>query len=423
MNLSCHHHDRLCHAVASVPAQEEWVYQIALPCQLSPTEVGFFLNIRRGSIATVDLEVGGDLLICDCLPPSAPQRVQGLNRSAVATHPRTGQPALYSRYPLVGGFVPLGACGPDGTPHPHAGNGFGVAQVLTFPPDGVMKWSERERVDQYHCLELQQYAYDGKTFQVTASRLVDDADLLQGWTLTVPALRPAIADGNDLVMGFSGSRPGTGRQAGILRWQFQADAWQATEFTPVVDDQYEASLVRDNDGALLFTARGMPGPLENDVGLWRSTDGGRQWEELFQAKCVRAGTPVTLNRYNDDLLYFASNPHRVIDSRGNRPSSIEMRETLMIWPLDPQRRGLQEPIMLRDLATEFEPAPGSSIWRGDHPCGLSARLADGKVRHLVCYRVMASQECSSDQPVTDRTGTYIAEVDFGVAPSSPWDFA
>ena len=39
------------------------------------------------------------------------------------------------KYPVRGGFIPLGAKLSDGTPHPHAGTGFGTSQAMAWTPN------------------------------------------------------------------------------------------------------------------------------------------------------------------------------------------------------------------------------------------------------------------------------------------------
>ena len=62
-------------ALCSVPSQapgEEWACQIARAFQLTPTQIGLAVNIRRCHVHTVDLEVGNDLVILDRRDGSEP---------------------------------------------------------------------------------------------------------------------------------------------------------------------------------------------------------------------------------------------------------------------------------------------------------------------------------------------------------------
>ena len=421
--LNVTHRDRALHKVPSEGDGEEWVYQIGIPLQISPTECGIVLNIRRAHILTGDLEIGNDLVILDRLDRISTDRIFPLNRSDTRPNPRTGRPTLFARYPLVGGFVPLGAKRPDGSAHPHAGTGFAVSQVIGFPCESTIQWAaDLPAEDRYHAMELQQVAYDGRDFSVSSTALLADTDLHPDWSLTAPGLCHAIPDGDDLLMGFAGSRDGRPRRAGVLRWRREEQVWRSVAFVPITEDSSgEATLVRDTDGSLLFTARG-GGASENAMRLWRSADGGASWGKLLDESQIRAGSPISLNRCADGALYFAGNPHRKTDSLGRALRSNDMRETLLLWPLAPDLRSLLDPIMARDCAADFGPALPGSIWIADHPVGLTVRLADGRWRHVFCYRVLDRDEVARDAPTTPYTGTYVEEVLSDGEGGGLWEF-
>jgi hypothetical protein len=421
--LNVTHRDRALHRVPSEGDGEEWVYQIGIPLQISPTECGIVLNIRRAHILTGDLEIGNDLVILDRLDPISTERIVPLNRSDTRPNPRTGRPTLFARYPLVGGFVPLGAKRSDGSAHPYAGTGFAVSKVIGFPCESTIQWAaDLPAEEQYHAMELQQYEYDGRHFSVSSTAFLADADLHPDWSLTSPGLCHAVPDGDDLLMGFAGSQGGRPGRAGVLRWRREGQVWRSVAFVPITEDSSgEATLVRDTDASILFTARG-GGTSEKAMRLWRSADGGASWEKLLDHPQFRAGTPVSLNRCADGSLYFAGNPERRTDSLGRALASIEMRETLLLWPLAEDRRSLLDPIVARDCPAEFGPAPAGSIWRADHPVGLTVRLADGQWRHVLCYRVLDRDECVSDAVLTPRTGTYVEEILSDGESGGLWEF-
>ena len=79
-------------------------------------------------------------------------------------------------------------------------------------------------------------------------------------------------------------------------------------------------------------------------------------------------------------------------------------------------------IPLQISPTEFGPAPAGSIWRADHPVGLTVRLADGQWHHVLCYRVLDREECVGDAALTPRTGTYVEEVTSNGDSVWPWEF-
>ncbi|MFA6568136.1 MAG: hypothetical protein WCS96_07985 [Victivallales bacterium] len=469
-----------------LPPDKTGVYQLGFPFQISPTEIGVSLNIRWSGVKTIDLEIGNDLLILDHLGAIDPKRIQVLNHSEIKPHPHSGKPTLFAQYPLVGGFVPIGALRADGTPHPHAGTGFGVAQVIGFPGDQTVanecEYKDAEQY-QYHGLEIQQYSYDGSDFNMLNSTFDDSHHLLHGCYLRHPGLSSAIPDGDDLLQPWCGSRNNK-MGCGVLRWRYTDKKWHPVEFTPVTihDDMPEGaedpkwcyiakewrpvefgsapatlnavssepvienpqtgyvpseaispytepSLVRDLDGSLLFTARAQgtqpyaPGPLKAEkVCIWRSLDGGKSWCKILEAPHVRALTPMSLNRAADGTIYLAANPARTTNSLGQRLGSIVMRETLMIWPLSQNRRSLLEPIMIRDCTNEWGKPPHGSFWRIDHPNGLTVRLSDNKWHHVLSYRGLEHNECDSDAPTTPFTGTYIEEVFSSGEPVPVWLF-
>ncbi len=171
--------------------------------------------------------------------------------------------------------------------------------------------------------------------------------------------------------------------SGLARWERRDGRWRLIKYTPVpgAEGAFEPSLIRDGDA-------------------------GATWEQTLQASMVRAGTPVTINKAVDGTVYIAGNPHCETDSRGQKLPSIETRETLLLWPLSQDRTQLLEPVLVRDCNADFGKPPFGSIWRADHPVGLTVRLKDGQWRHVLAYRVLEQSECTSDAPATSYTGTY-----------------
>ena len=100
---------------------------------------------------------------------------------------------------------------------------------------------------------------------------------------------------------------------GVSRWQRLDSRWQPVEFVPVVrsreaaDPQVvygqrmpvlpmEPSLIRDVDGALLLSARGVYDEAdEHAIRVWRSTD-GQTWDLVIDIPEVRGQAPVTINQ-------------------------------------------------------------------------------------------------------------------------------
>jgi hypothetical protein len=380
-----------------------------------------------------DTEMGNDLTVADRLDVIDTTRVTPLNRSEIGAHPSTGRPILMCRYPAAAGFVPRGAVRADGVPHPHAGTGFAMSHIIGYPVDATgcpLPHEAWRGEDPYAAVELQQYRYDGCAFLVEHSARLPFSALLDGWEFTSMPLGNCLADGDDLLGGLVGKPNGSdeARSSGMARWQRTNGRWRLVSFVPVKGSEgsYEPSLVRDTDDSLLVAVRGgQPGPDENSIMLWRSTDGGVHWDNLIHAKGVRAGTPVSINKGPGGVLYIAGNPHREADSLGRRLSSqpsIAMREMLLAWPLSDDRRRLLEPVIARDCVADFGPAPSGSIWWADHPVGQNVRLADSQWHHLLTYRLLEQNECVGGAPATPHTGAYLQEV-LGPGPSLPeWVF-
>jgi hypothetical protein len=415
-----------------VEPRETWVYQTAYPFQVSPTEAAVFVGIRRGKQNVVDLEVGSDVVVFDSLKAIDRIRAAEFVRGHEMPHPRHGQRIFVAKYPIGGGFVPLGAKRADGSPHPHAGTGFGLTNAIGFPVADKAKRAPEVK-DRYDCMEVQQFFYHGKTFGVTASEVVEFTEIFPGWKINNRPLGTAIGDGDDLLFPAVGSVGDDPQGAVLTRWSRIGGAWKMAECLPISgpDGSFEPSLVRDVDGSLLASARDPVGsvhahnasPNENSIRVWRSTDGGRSWEKVIHAADIRSATPVSINLAADGTPYVASSPNCKLDSFGRKPRhSILLREQLQLWPLSADRRSLGEPILIRDCNADFGKPPGGSVWYADHPVGCTVRLGDGKWHHLLGYRCLEQNENQGDQGPTDFTGCYVEEVISNGVPVATWLF-
>jgi len=54
---------------------------------------------------------------------------------------------------------------------------------------------------------------------------------------------------------------------------------------------------------------------------------------------------------------------------------------------------------------------------------LNVRLAEGRWRHLLAYRVLERNECVGDAPATAHTGTYLDEIVTDGDMAIPWMFS
>ena len=194
------------------------------------------------------------------------------------------------KYPIRGGFVPLGARLEDGSPHPHAGSGFGVNMAVAWTADQCKEYPEAEK---YHYVEVYQLAYDGVDFSVTRTDQISVEEMLEGAHLLNPGVCAAIPDGEDLLLPMGEAVVAGAQREGVTRWSREGEGWRPIDFVPVVETprpdrvyegeawrgtdaglEPEPSLVRDRDGSLLFCARGDGEPFYNNIRLWRSRDGG-----------------------------------------------------------------------------------------------------------------------------------------------------
>lgn len=431
----------------SAPDGDAWSYECACMVQLSPTEIGVAPLIRGNSsrLQTVDLLMGSDLLIVDQVDPVVPKAVIPLIRTERGSDPRNGKPMLLMKAIGCIGFVPVGALLPDGTPHPHAGTGFGLAEVQGVPlgEDGKAATYGWWLADEpYMAHELQQYRYDGKRFRIEKTETVPSDELLDGWVFLANPLFNLCADGDGFLGGFAaiprGDAPlhpkeltdrfvhSTGLTSGVGRFRRINGAWRLADFqvVPGAENLVEHTLVRGPDGGLYFSGRGRAASNLNTISLWRSFNDGASWERVLHIPDGRAGTPVSINRALDGSLYFAGNPNRSVNSYGRPHDSNLLRETLWIWPLAGDRSTLLEPITVRDGRIDFGPPPHGSIWWADHPVGRNVRLADGQWHHLLTYRVLEEAENLAGASATACTGTYIEElVTPGSAGAPEWRFA
>ena len=203
--------------------------------------------------------------------------------------------------------------------------------------------------------------------------------------------------------------------SGVSRWQRADGLWGPVEFIPIAHSRkaaepriihgkpsdllpLEPSVIRDTDGALLFTVRGVGDDVEDHaVRVWRSADSGSSWQLIIDLEQARGQAPITINTAADGTPYLAGNPVG------------RERDCLAIWPLNEDRTGLLEPIVVRDALDEYGPPPSGDVWFMDHPNAAMLRLRDGKWRNVLSYRIMDRGEHSGGLPAA-QTGQYLEEV-------------
>lgn len=446
----------------NVPRDEIWRYGLGFPFQVSPTHAAILANIHRKMAPTEDFEVGADVIVFDDLRRLIPDRAVPITRPHREINPRVGEMAEMLKGPPLGGFVPLGAKRPDGSPHPHAGTGFGCGLALAYHIDD----GDRSKLyggcyrneESYLYREMFQFSFDGTTFCIAKTEPIPMDKLLPGYLVQDIALRMAIPDGDDLLtgatVGFAGATEadvmaGTEQHGcGVLRWRRLEGNWRPVAFTPVAMEFAccESSLVRDVDGSLLFSVRPEYNVSpRNDVVIWRSGDNVASWQKIIHVKNLRYRSPITLDTAADGTPYIVCNHYlsapmnyegSFMDGFGRTTS----REMIALWPLNANRNGLLSPLVAAFPRYEFGPPPvyegpqpGVNVkdpgaigkgrdWTVDHPNSMTVRLADGQWHNLLCHRRLAQAEVQGPILPTPHSGLCVEEV-FSAGPARPeWNF-
>ncbi len=404
------------------PADQSWIYQVAQPFQIAPRQAALLAHIRLGSTRVIDLEVGTDAVIFDSLATLSAQRRFPLARFVRLRHPRNGQELVMVSCTQIG-FVPLGARRADGSPHPHAGTGFAVNFEMGYPT----ALSEQEDThidlssDVYTRIALKQLRYDGRELRVTHEEYLPEDGLIPGVVTTSGPMAPCVSSGDGLIGGMCLDK-WSAQSAAAVRWEVDARGhWRPQQPIRLLDYATEPTMVRDVDGSLLLAVRPHPVKGCDDwlaLRIFRSTDEGASWQlHLHIPRFLMANAPVFLNRAANGAPFVMTNRHRVpVVHR------LAKREMIWAWPLTPDRRGVGEPVLVRD-GQEFGPTPTpGSVYRMDHPTATTVQLADGNWHCLVGYRVLEDAEMRSDAGPTPHTGLYVEEVLTPGTPTPTWNF-
>ncbi len=405
------------------PPGEVWRYGVGFPFQVGPRTAGLFCNIRKEGTGNIDFEIGTDVVLFDDLSKIGDAKPIPLSRYEKGVHPDFGK-TITRKGPVIGGFVPFGAKRADGSPHPHAGSGFGLAVAIIHAVDENGHFDYRD--GKKNSLELFQLAYDGKDFRILGKEDMECEDLLPNsdWILPNHFITSAIPDGQDLLYAMVARKKNDDRTAagvtvaGVTRWRHGAKGWRPISFTPVTGQDVtwsEPSLIRDVDGGLLMSARSSCGPgskIAFDLAVWRSTDNGKSWKQVVYRRQCRSRSPVSINQAADGTPFVVA----------NLPPLMRRRDILCYWPLNDSRTDLGELRIVRDLRGEFGRAPSGSWWRADHPTSAIVRLADGAWHGILVYRIVDNGEIEGSAKPAPQTGCYVEEVHSRGPAIEAWKF-
>jgi len=386
------------------------MYGLGYVLQVAPRKAAVLCNVRTVGSGHWDFEDGTDAIVFDSLATITRRKAVVVARNTQDVDPETGRPRVAVHYPIVGGFVPLGARRTDGSPHPHAGTGFGLSEILRFDlnDQGFFTWNQ-PYTRQWR---LYQFTYDGRRFRVPQADVSAHGVPLGAaggvWSVTGPGMSTAIPDGDGLLYA-AAATDGSRSVSGVSRWERRSAEWRPVAFCGISDGS-EASLTRDMDGSLLYSVRG-EGDWTTAVRVWRSPDGAKTWEQVLSAPGLRSGAPVVLNQAANGTPYVAA------DQLGS------IRAKLCLWPLTGDRRAVEPAIVARDAAAGFGPPPNDTTWFVDHATATTVRLADGHWHNLLAYRVMAYSTVGvGGETVTPHTGCYVEELLSPGKPVPTWRF-
>jgi hypothetical protein len=444
--------------------------------QVSPTQIALLANLRVTNMPVVDHEDGWDVFILDDIEKFTPTLAQPGLRNHTQNHPVTGEPYDMVHHLPIGGFVPLGALLPDGSPHPHAGTGFAMAVIKAHPSDHKNPVPPVDRHGDMGYLSLLQLRFDphSQKLLITSQERIAPDTFFPGWIMGWRGLSPAIPDGADLLCAHnagqvdssvetyfqklkaSGLKPlagtngplGACNAAAISRWQFGPKGWRPVSMRripePGPDMGFEPTLIRDADGSLLCSIRGKGAnvpPGERDATgmqnsyesfrVYRSSDNGLTWHSHLAIHGVRAASPVTINKLADGSLYIFANPTYPImkDSKGRTIPLVMHRQKLWAWPLSADRKSVGSPLCIFDAIERFGPPRPldthccDNHWYLDHPLAMPCRLADGNWHNLLAFRIADGATNTGGALAPPQAGTCLMELPTPSQPTpAPWRF-
>lgn len=428
------------HLHKSVARREknDLIYSLGYAMQLAPGKACALLSLRMENGPAIDFEGGTDLIVFEDLDSLSGKNAFPVSRNERGENPLNAQPSIFIKYPMTGGFVPLGA--EEGASyehaHPYAGSGFGVCQSVSFPQKGLdsenQRYSWANREDLYRFFEIAQFSFDGEKVGVDKIERIQRDEILPGWEFLSLSLSSAIPDGNDLLLGMQarridGERSSSG-VAGIARWKKENKGWHISSFDPVDEsiELFEPSMIRVADGSLLLCAR--PSWKEElyrfDILVWRSIDSGQTWTKVIHKKNYRSAVPVSIGRTVDGKAFVAGNLFTA--PLNTAPEGKVMhganREILCVWPLEDNFTELKSPCLARCPKYEFGASVQGTGLVADHPINSIVHLKDDRWHSLLSYRMMDSAENYYGKGASGFTGCCFEEITSEGPTIEEWSF-
>jgi len=440
---------RVCFSIPpETPSGQVWRYGCGFPFQAAPRRAALLTSIEIQGTNNYGFLNGNDAVIFSSLDNADTFQAFALNRNEYQTS-SDGVQQLLLKSPMLGGFVPQGALRRNGSAHPYAGSGFGIAYSHLFPWNAAENrfiWWDQARRDFVQTYRL---SYDGVEFTCTAEQTytADAQSPLyianSPWRLVAPGLSMAIPDQDDLLLPVLAAGPDNTNAVGIARWTYQQGRWAPAAFTPVAFSLQEVSaaaniheqcawmeptLTRGFNDTMLFCARTAPDSAAfSFVQLWQSCDNGITWQVIFRASGIRNDAPVSINMAADSTAFVVSNPYYPHFSAG--PKTGRGREILSLWPFDASSGRLENPLLVLDSLREFGPPPACSnpdyneVWMADHANGASLRLEDGAWHSLLAFRLVHTPlYYAFATPPAARSGCYLQEIKAQSLSRPSWNF-
>ncbi len=346
-------------------------YEIGKLFQLDQENVLLTASLRE--MGGHDFAVGNDGVVFSKLSEILPARAFAINRLDPSYKLKvTGAPAVLAKFPINGGFLPLG------TGLPGAGSGFFLSTASAFAADRTDHLTKGEQF-----VEIMQVRWNGKKLTVTKDELPEPWRsqlnnigfncLLENGAFLCPLISP---DG-----------------VSVTRFEYVNKKWKPTaQGKPfaINKPEVEASLRKDGDHYLVYTR----GTRDARGRVYRSLDGLNYY---FVFDHWNWTVPQGFNQRLDGSFYVATN---------TGPGWL--RNPLVAFTLRGQ--SFVDPVIIHDVKQICDDK-GAEVPFADHGVGENVTL-EGRRRHLLLYRVCDLKETNGKgAPPTPQTGLYLAEME------------